>query len=182
METNFESASLNILKTIPLFTSLSLLCFFFHCCVLLLLFSYHATEHATPWTTALQASLSFTSSQSLLKLMSVESVMLSNHLILCRPLLLLPSIFPSIKVFSNKSSLRIRWPKYWSLGFSISPSNIQYQSISFQYQSFLNIQGWFPLGLMGLFSLQSRDSQEPFPEEQYESINSLALSILYGQL
>ena len=77
----------------------------------------------TPWTAALQTSLSITNSQSFLKLMSIESVMLSNHLILCRPLLLSPSIFPSIKVFSNESSLHIRWPKYWSFSFNISPSN-----------------------------------------------------------
>ena len=78
---------------------------------------------ATPWTAARQASLSITNSQSLLKLVSTESVMPSNHLILCCPLLLLPSIFPSIRVFSKESVLRIRWPKYWSLGFSIRPSN-----------------------------------------------------------
>ena len=78
---------------------------------------------ATPWTAAHQASLSITNSWSLLKLMSIESVMPSNHLILCRPLLLLPSIFPSIRVFSNESALHIRWPKYWSFSFSVSPSN-----------------------------------------------------------
>ena len=77
---------------------------------------------AIPWTAAHQASLSFTISQSLLKLMSIESVMPSSHLILCSPLLLFPSIFPSIRVFSNKSALHIRWPKYWSFSFSISPS------------------------------------------------------------
>ena len=77
----------------------------------------------TPWTAARQASLSITNSRSLLKLMSIESVMPSNHLILCRPLLLLPSIFPSIRVFSNESVLHIRWPKYWSFSFNISPSN-----------------------------------------------------------
>ena len=76
----------------------------------------------TPWTAACQASLSITSSWSLLKLMSIEPVMPSNHLILCRPLLLLPSIFPSIRVFSDESVLHIRWPKYWSFSFSISPS------------------------------------------------------------
>ena len=76
----------------------------------------------TPWTTARQASLS-TNSRSLLKLMSIASLMPSKHLILCRPLFLLPSIFPSIRVFSNESVLRIRWPKYWSFNFSISPSN-----------------------------------------------------------
>ena len=77
----------------------------------------------TPWTAARQASLSITSSQSFLKLMLIQSVMPSNHLILCHPLLLLPSIFPSIRVFSNESVLRIRWPKYWSFSFSTSPSN-----------------------------------------------------------
>ena len=78
---------------------------------------------ATPWTVACQASLSITDSQSLLKLMSIESVMTSNHVILCCPLLLPPSILPSIRIFSNESALRIRWPKYWSFSFSISPSN-----------------------------------------------------------
>ena len=78
---------------------------------------------ATPWTAARQASLSITNSQSLHKLMSIESVMPTNHLILCRPLLPPPSIFPSIRVFSNESALYIRWPKYWSFSFNISPSN-----------------------------------------------------------
>jgi len=78
---------------------------------------------ATPWTAAHQASLSITNSWSLLKLTSIESVMPSNHLILCHPLLLPPSIFPSIRVFSSESLLRIRWPKYWSFSFSINPSN-----------------------------------------------------------
>jgi len=77
----------------------------------------------TPWTTARQASLSTTNSWSLPKLMSIESVMPSNHLILCRPLVLLPSSFPSIRVFSNESALHIKWPKYWSFSFDISPSN-----------------------------------------------------------
>ena len=83
----------------------------------------HVRLFTTPWTPALQASLSITNSPSSLKLMSTESVMPSNHFILCCPLLLLPSIFPSIRVFSNKSVLRIRWPKNWSFSFSISPSN-----------------------------------------------------------
>ena len=83
----------------------------------------HVLLLATLWITAHQASLSTTNSWSLLKLMSIESVMPSNHLILCRPLLLPPSIFPSIRVFSNESFLRIRWPKYWSFSFSVSPSN-----------------------------------------------------------
>ena len=81
------------------------------------------SDSATPWTAAHQASLSITNSWNLLKLMSIESVMPSNHLILCRPLLLLPSIFPSIRVFSNESVLHIRWPKYWSFSYNISPSN-----------------------------------------------------------
>ena len=87
---------------------------------------------ATPWTVACQASLSITSIWSLLKLMSIESVMPSNHLILCRPLLLLPSVFPGIRVFSNESVLCIRWPKYWSFSFSISPSNEHSGLISFK--------------------------------------------------
>ena len=88
----------------------------------------------TPWTAACQASLSFTISQSLLKLMSIELVMPSNHLILCLPLLLLSSIFPRIRVFSNELALRIRWPKYWS--FSISPSNEYSKLISFRIDWF----------------------------------------------
>ena len=88
---------------------------------------------ATPQTAALQASLSITNSQSLLKLMSIESVMPFNHLTLCHPLLLLPLIFPSIRVFSNESVLRIRWPKYWSFSFSISPSNEYSGLISFSH-------------------------------------------------
>ena len=87
---------------------------------------------ATPWTTARQASLSITNSQSPSKPMSVESVMPSNHLILCRPLLLLPSIFPSIRVFSNEAALHIRWPKYWSFSFNISPTNEHPGQISFR--------------------------------------------------
>ena len=87
---------------------------------------------ATPWTAAHQASLSITNSQSLLKLLSLESVMPSNHLILCRPLPLLPSIFPSIRVFSHESAPRIRWPKYWSFSFNISPSNEYSGLISFR--------------------------------------------------
>ena len=98
---------------------------------------------ATPWTAAHQASLSITNSQSLLKLMSIESMMPSNHLILCCPLLLPPSIFPSIRVFSNESILCIRWPKYWSLTFSISPSNEYSGLISFRidWLDLLEVQG-----------------------------------------
>ena len=112
----------------------------------------------TPWTAAHQASLSFTITRSLLKLTSIKSVMPSNHLSLCHPLLLLPSIFPNIRVFSNKeSALRIRWPKYWSFSFSISPSN--------EYSRLI------PWSL--------RDSQESSPTPQFKSINSSALSFLY---
>ena len=102
----------------------------------------------TPWTAARQASLSITNSQSLLKCMSIESVMPSNHLILCRPLLLLPSIFPSIRVFSNESVLLISWPKHWSFSFSMSHP--------------MNIQDWFPLGLTGLISWQSKGLSRVF--------------------
>ena len=92
----------------------------------------HVRLFATPWTAVLQASLSTINCLSLLKLMSIESVMPFNHLILCHLLLLLPSIFPRIKVFSNESVLRIRWPKYWSFSFSISPSNEYSGLISFR--------------------------------------------------
>ena len=97
----------------------------------------------TPWTTARQASLSITNSWSLSKLISTELVMPSNHLILCRPLLLLPSIFPSIRVFSNESALPIRWPKYWSFSLSISPSNEHPGLISFRmdWLDLLAVQG-----------------------------------------
>ena len=101
-------------------------------CICFLFSSVHVWLFVTPWTAAHQASLSITNSQSLLKLMSIESVMPSNHLILCHPLLLLPSIFPSIRVFSNESALCIRWPKYWSFSFNISPSNEHSGLISFR--------------------------------------------------
>ena len=119
---------------------------------------------ATPWTAARQASLSITNSWSLLKLMSIESAMPSNHLILCRPLLLLPSIFPSIRVFSNESLLCVRWPKYWSFSFSMSPSNEYSGLISFRID-------W-------LDHLSLRDSQEYSPTPQLESINSSVFSFL----
>ena len=126
----------------------------------------HVQLFATPWTVARQASLSITNTQSLPKPMSIESVMPSNHLILCHPLLLLPSIFPSIRVFSNESVLHIRWPKYWSFNFSISPSN--------------EYSGLISLLLTGLIPYCPRDSQKSSPALQFESINSLALSLLYG--
>ena len=98
---------------------------------------------ATPWTAACQASLSITNSRSLLKLMSIELVLPSSHLILCRPLLLPPSILPSIRVFPNKLALRIRWPKYWSFSFNISPSNEHQGLISFRmdWLDLLAVQG-----------------------------------------
>ena len=96
----------------------------------------HVRLFATPWTVACQASLSITNSWSSLKLMCVKSVMPSNHLILCRPLLLLLSIFPSIRVFPNELILRVRWPKYWSFSFSISPSNEYSGLISFRIDWF----------------------------------------------
>ena len=125
----------------------------------------HVQLFPAPWTASCQAFLSITSSWSLLKFMSVEPVMPSNHLMLCRPLLLLPSIFPSIRVFSNEPDLRMRWPKYWS--FSISPSDEYSGLISFRMD-------WLDL----LESL--RDSQESFPTPQFKSINSSVLSFLYS--
>ena len=120
-----------------------------------------------PRTAACQASLSITNSQSLPKLMSIESVMPSNHLILCHPILLLPSIFPSIRVFSNESALRFRWPKYWNFSFNISPSNEHPGLISFRN------------GLIGS-PCSPRDSQESSPTPQFKSINSSAHSLLYS--
>ena len=122
----------------------------------------------TPWTIARQASLSITNSQSLPKLMFIESVMPSNHLILCPPLLLLPSIFPSFRVFSNESALRIRWPKYWSFTFRISTSNEHPGLISFRmdWLDHLTVQGT-------LKSLLQHKSL-------LKSISSLVLSFLYG--
>ena len=125
------------------------------------------SDFATPWTAAPQPSLSITNSQSLLKLMSIESVMPSNHPILCRPLFLLPSIFPSIRVLSNESALRIRWPKYWSFSFNISPSSEHSGLISFRMD-------WLDL------LCSPKDSQESSPTPQFKSINSLVLSFLYG--
>ena len=101
------------------------------------------SDSATPWTAARQASLSITSSWSLLRLISIELMMPFNHFILCRPLLLLPSVFPNIRVFSNESVLHIRWPKYWSFSFSISPSN-EYSgliSLRMDWLDLLAVQG-----------------------------------------
>ena len=125
------------------------------------------SDSATPWATAHQASLSITNSQSLPKLMSIESVMPDNHLILCHPLLLLPSIFPNIRVFSNESVLHIRWPKYWSFSFKISPPNEHPWLISFRMD-------W--LDLLAVQGTLKKSS----PTRQFKSINSFVLSFLYS--
>ena len=125
------------------------------------------SNSVTPWTEAHQASLSITNSQRLLRLMSIESMMPSNHLILRRPLLLLPLIFPSIRVFSNESVLCIRWPNYWSFSFSIGPSNEYSGLISFRMD-------WFDvLAVQGML-------KSLLQHPQFKSINSSALSFLYG--
>ena len=120
----------------------------------------------TPWTAAHQASLAITNSQSLPKLMSIESVMPSNHLILCLPLLLLPSIFPSIRVFSNESVLLIRWPEYCSFSFNISPSS-EHPGLSS-----------FRIDWVGS-PCSPTDSQESSPTPQFKNIDSSVLSFLY---
>ena len=122
----------------------------------------------TTWTPGVQVSLSTTSSQSLPKLMPIESAMPSNHLILCRPLVLLPSIFPSIRVFSNESTLVIRWPKYWSFSFNISLSNEHPGLISVRWTNWI--------------SCSPRESQESSPASQFKSLNSSLLSFLYGPI
>ena len=124
----------------------------------------HVQLFAASWTAAHQASLSITNYHSLLKLMSIELVIPSNHLILCHPLLLLTSIFPSIRVFSKESVLRIRWPKYWSFSFSISPSS--------EYSGLI----YFRMDWLDLLIVQG--TQESSPKPQFKSINSLALSFL----
>ena len=121
---------------------------------------------ATSWSSEHQASLSFIISLSLLKLRSIGSVMPSHHLILCHPLLLLPSVFPSIRLFPSESALRIRWPKYWSFSFSISPSNEYSGLISFKMD-------WLDL-------LAVQGTQESSPTLQFKRINSFALSFLYS--
>ena len=126
----------------------------------------HVRLFATPWIAAHQASLSITNSWSLPKPMSIESVMPSSRLILCHPLLLLPSIFPSIRVFSNESALHIRWPKYWSFSLNISPSNEHPGLISF--------------GMDWLAPCCPRDSPESSLTSQLKSINSSALSFLHS--
>ena len=125
------------------------------------------SDSVTPWTAAHQASLSITNSQSLLKLMSIALVMPSNHLNLCRPLLLPPSVFPSIRVFSSESALRIRWPEYWSFSFNISPSS--------EYSGLIS----FRMDWLDLFAVQGT-LKESSPTPQFKSIHSWALSFLYG--
>ena len=119
-----------------------------------------------PWTAAHQVSLSITNSRSLLKPMFIESVMPSSHLILCCPLLLLPPIPPSIRVFSTESTLHMRWPKYWSFSFNISPSNEHPGLISFKME-------WLDL-------LAVQGTQESSPTPQFKSINSSGLSFLHS--
>ena len=127
----------------------------------------HIRLFVTPWTAALQAPLSITNSQSLPKLMSTESVMPSNHLILCHPLLLLPSIFPSIRVFSNENVLHIRWPKYWSFSFNISPSN--------EYSGLIFRMDWLDL-------LAAQGTLKSLLQLQFKSTNSSVLSFFIVQL
>ena len=125
---------------------------------------------ATPWIVACQASLSFTISLSLFRFMSIESEMASDHLILWCPLPLLISIFPIIRVFSNEFTLHVKWTKYWTFSFSISPSNEYSRLMSFRIDTDWLV--WFPC--------IPRDSQEPTPGSQFESISSLVLRLLYG--
>ena len=126
----------------------------------------HVWLFGTPWIAARQASLSITNSRSSLKLMSIESVMPSSHLILCGPLLLWPPIPPSIRVFPNESTLCMGWPKYWSFSFSISPSNEHPGLISFR-------RDW-------LDPVEVQGTLESSPTPQFKSINSLALSLLHS--
>ena len=121
---------------------------------------------ATSWIAAYQASLSFTISQSSIKLMSIESMMPSNHLILCHPLFLLPSVFRGIRVFSRESALHIRWSKYWSFSLTIILP--------------MNIQGWFPLGLTGLISFLSKGLSRVFSNTTIQKHQFLVLSLLYS--
>ena len=125
----------------------------------------HVWLFATSWTAPCQISLSITNTQSLFKLTSIESMLPSNHLILCQPFFLPPSIFPSIRVLSNESVLPIKWPKYWSFSFSISPSN-EHPGLFF-----------FRMNSLDLLAVQ-RDSQESSPTPQFKSINSAVLNFI----
>ena len=145
--------TLPILKVQPnprlLFPQFLMHCSITHFCICSQFSSVQSLRlFVTPWIAASKASLSITNSWSSPKLMSIVLVMPSNHLILCSPLLLLPPIFPSIRVFSNESALCIRWPKYWSFRFNISPS--------------MNIENWFPLGWTSWISLQSKGLSRVF--------------------
>ena len=128
----------------------------------------HVRLFVTPWTMARQASLPITNSQSLLKLMSIESVMPSNHLILCRPLFLLPSVFPSIRVFSNESALCFRWPKYWSFSFNISLSSKHSGLISFCMDWWIFLQS---KGLSRVFSNTTVQKHQFFSSQPSEVDN-----------
>ena len=143
--------------------------FYIHYTVRLIAYQFSCSVmsgSAIPWTAACQASLPITTSKSLLKHMSTESVMPSKHLILCCLLLLLPSIFPNIRVFPNESVLCIRWPKCWNFSFSINVP--------------MNIQDWSPLGWTGWISLQSNGLSRVFPTPEFKSISSSALRFLYS--
>ena len=127
------------------------------------------SDSATPWIAAHQASLSITNSQSSPKLMPIESVMPSSHLILCRPLLLLPPIPPSIRVFSNESALRIRWPKYWSFSFSISPSKEHQDWSPLEWTDWISLQS---KGLSRVFSNTTVQKQQFFGTQLSSQSNS----------
>ena len=132
----------------------------------------HVQLFVTPWAAACQASLSITNSWSLLRLMAIESVMSSNHLILCLPLLLPPSIFPSIRVFSNESALRIRWPKYWSFSFNISPANENSGLISFRTD-------WLDLAVQGILKSLLQHHSSKASVLQCSAFFTVQLSYLY---
>ena len=140
-------------------------CYFSHFLVVVVQMLSRVQLFSTWWTAANQASLSFTISQSLLKLISIASVMPSKYLILCCSHLLLPSIFPSVRFFSNESALHIKWP---NIGTSLSASDHP-----------MNIQGWFSLELIGLISLLSKGLSRVFSKPHFKGINSLVLSFLY---
>ena len=133
----------------------------------------HVRLFATPWTAAHQVSLSITNSQSLLKLMCIESVMPSNHLILCHPLLLLPSIFSSIRVFSKESVLCIRWPKYWSFSFSISPFNEYSGLISSRVDWLISLQS---KGLSPLTSIHDKTKRQTMNGRRHWQMTRLTQS------
>ena len=142
----------------------------------------HVWLVVTPWTAACQAAFSITNSHSLLKLMSIELVMPYNHLILCRPLLLLHSIFPSIRVFSNESVHRIRWPKYWSLSFSISPFN-EYSgliSLKMDWLELLAVQGTLQAGILVWVAMPfSRGFSQPRAWTHISCVSCIGRQILY---